>query len=167
MVLVVPGKVIRLEFISQLFAALLLLPSTLFALLPVGPCRNVQNCLAGQNLPADKRCVNGDYFTCSTSSRVLAPRREQKNGQLFYKVTKTFRQTSAGLLTVQTAKGNVSGCGNTVSLPSPTPQRSTVSLEGQSEHTHTHTHTQTSENVTEYSKNSVLTVVPTCLRSVC
>lgn len=146
-VLVIPGKVIGLEFISQLFAALLLLLSTLFTLLPVGPCRNIQNRLAGQNLPTDKRYVNEiqQYLTFSGSSKSLVPRkahvsRRRKTSCFSTKLQKhcKLQQTSAELLTVQTAKGNVSGCGNRVSLLSPTPQRSRASLEGQSGHTHTH-----------------------------
>lgn len=92
LLLLVPGKVVRLEFISQLFAALLLLLPTLFTLLPVGPCRNVQDGLAGQNLPADRRRVNEEpqeYFTFS-KSLVLRSTREEEEKQ----VTKTF-QTSA------------------------------------------------------------------------
>ncbi len=50
-VLVFPGEVVRLEVVSQLFAALLLLLSALFTLLPVSSSRDVQHRLAGQNLP--------------------------------------------------------------------------------------------------------------------
>lgn len=52
-VLALPGKVVWLEVISQLFATLILLLPALFALLPVGSSWDVQDCLTCQDLPAD------------------------------------------------------------------------------------------------------------------
>lgn len=51
-VLIVPGEVVRLELVSQLFGALLLFLFGLFTLLPVCSGRDVQQRLAGQDLPA-------------------------------------------------------------------------------------------------------------------
>ena len=45
------------------------------------------------------------------------------------------KQVNADRFTFQTAEENVSGCGSRVSPPSPTPRKSTESLEEQSEHT--------------------------------
>lgn len=49
--LVLPGEVIWLEIVSQLFAAVILFLSALFTFLPVGSSRDVQHRLAGQHLP--------------------------------------------------------------------------------------------------------------------
>lgn len=71
-VLVVPGEVERLEVVSQLFAALLLLLSALFTLLPVGSSRDVQQRLAGQNLPAHTH-KNQVHVILEDATLTLAP----------------------------------------------------------------------------------------------